>query len=554
MSHSKETPRQKMISMMYLVLTCLLAINVSREVLDGFVTINDSIEISNANFTSNTQKVMKAFDEAIQAGHYDCVPYYQKARQASALSQKTFSYVEALKKEVVRFVEDDAHADTMKLSAMARLDDFDRPTYLLLGSDETRLKEGAFTARELRRKLTELSDSLNLMLDDMKDKDGTRLPEDDYHVMKDRLRLFTPHDRFKDQEGKLLSWELKNFNNMPLAAVVTNLSKIQGDIRSIEAELVNSFAAASGKLAVRFNQMQARIVPVSQYVQAGSPYLADVFLSASSSDFKDDNLQFILGEVDTASGKLLGNAKTLPVTGGMGRIELPTGVTGRQQVKGWIKFREGNGNYKYFRYTNEYVVAQPAVAVSPDKMNVLYAGVDNPISVTAAGIAPTELVVDIEGCNGRITPLGNGKYITQVSGSGSCSVSVYQKTTSGLRAQGLPQVFRVKRIPNPPIRINNHTSYDQFEIKLNEARNLTSIGIDNRGFDFQASFRVTSFVMTAVVNGQGQQVPCSGNQFSQAARQALAKLKSGSKVYLEDIHVDAPDGPRTIPMAKITVK
>lgn len=60
--------------------------------------------------------------------------------------------------------------------------------------------------------------------------------------------------------------------------------------------------------------------------------------------------------------------------------------------------------------------------------------------------------------------------------------------------------------------------------------------------------------MTAVVNGQGQQVPCSGNQFSQAAKQALAKLKSGSKVYLEDIHVDAPDGPRTIPMAKIIVK
>lgn len=539
---------------MYLVLTCLLAINVSREVLEGFVTINESIETTNANFTTNTKKVMKAFDVAIKQGHHDCLPYFQKAKQVTALSQKTFDYVGQLKKEVTKFSEDDTGADTLTLGRLQNLDNFDRPTFFLIGSDEAKLKDGTWSAKELRRAIVLLTDSLNLMLDYMKDKDGLKLPEDDYYVLKDRIRSFTPHDHYKDKEGKPLGWELKNFNNMPLAAVVTNLSKIQGDIRSIEAELVNSFAAASGKLSVKFNQMQARIVPVSQYVQSGTPYTADIFLSASSSDFKEDNLQFILGDVDTASGELSSGAKVLPIENGMGKLNLPTAVAGKKDVKGWIKFREGNGTYKYFRYENEYMVANPAVAVSPDKMNVFYAGVDNPISVTAAGVAPTELVVNINGAAGTLKDAGNGKYTARVSGTGTCAISVFQRTASGLRAQGAPQVFRVKRIPNPPLRINNYTSYDNFEIKLIEARNLQSISADNRGFDFAAQFRVLSFVMTTVVNGQGQEVTCTGNQFSPAARQALSRLKVGSKVYLENIKVEAPDGQRTIPMAKITVK
>jgi hypothetical protein len=88
MSHSKETPRQKMIGMMYLVLTCLLTLNVSKEVLQGFVTINESIETTNTNFTTNTKLMMEAFDEAIKTGHNDAKPYYLKAKEVTAQSNK----------------------------------------------------------------------------------------------------------------------------------------------------------------------------------------------------------------------------------------------------------------------------------------------------------------------------------------------------------------------------------------------------------------------------------------------------------------------------------
>ena len=106
MSHAKETPRQKMISLMYLILTCLLALNVSKEVLEGFVTINESIETTNSNFTDNTKKIMEAVDEAIKQGHNEFVPYYAKSKQVSALTQNTFVYLDSLKKELIKYTED----------------------------------------------------------------------------------------------------------------------------------------------------------------------------------------------------------------------------------------------------------------------------------------------------------------------------------------------------------------------------------------------------------------------------------------------------------------
>lgn len=544
-----------MISMMYLVLTCLLALNVSREVLDGFVTINESIENTNSNFTGNTLKIMEAIEEAVHQGRHEFVPYYAKARRVTQLTQHTFDYVETVKRKLVQYTEDRSGADTMQLKYVEQLDNVDKPTFFLIGQDETRLKQDLYSASDMRRNINNLADSLTAMLDYMKDRNGLRLPERDYQVLKDKIRLFRPHDRFRDKEGKPLSWEMKNFYNMPLAAVVTNLSKIQSDIRTIEAELVSTFASASGKLSVKFNRMQARIIPVSQYIQAGSRYEADVFLSASSSDFKEDNLQFILGDVDTASGKMADDAMILPVDKGTGKISMPAGTAGHRGISGWIKFREGTGNYRYFKYEDEFVVANPAVAVSPDMMNVFYAGIDNPVTVSAAGVAPGDLVVNMSGGNNSLVPVGNGKYIVKASGSGTCALTVFQRTAGGLRQQGAPQVFRVKRIPNPPLRVAGKSTYGNLDMKASEARIISALGVDNSVFEFNAPFRVLSFEMTAALNGVGDgPFICKDSQLSPAARNAIAKLKPGSKVFFENIQVQAPDGQRDFPMMKITVR
>ncbi len=554
MSNVKETPRQKMIGMMYLVLTCLLALNVSREVLQGFVTINDSIETTNSNFTANTKLMMEALDEAIKQGHNEAKPYYQKAKEVTQLTQKTYDYLDILKQQVKQYTEDIKGADTMKLAQIERLDDYDKPTFFLIGSDETKPKSGQYSAKELRGTIQNLTTELTKLIDFMKNKDGLKLPEKDYLILKDKLKLFTPHDNFKDKEGKPLTWELKYFYNMPLAAVVTNLSKIQSDIRNIEAEMVTTFAAASGKLALKFNQMQARIVPVSQYVQSGSPYTADVFLSASSSDFTEENLQFILGDVDTTTGKLADGATILPIDKGTGKIILPTSLAGHKEINGWIKLKNGNGKNEYYKYKNDYIVANAAVAVSAEKMNVFYIGVDNPVNVSAAGVAPTDLVTVISGCGGTLSNIGNGKYVAKATSVGTCVVTVMQKTPAGMKQQGAPMVFRVKKFPNPPLRVNGKSSFGNLEMPLSDVKNLNTLGTDMAGFDFNATFKVTKFKLAIYGGGKAEEYNCGGNALSAEAKQALTRVKKGYKIYIEDIKVQAPDGERDLSNTKISVK
>jgi gliding motility-associated protein GldM len=555
MSHGNETPRQKMINLMYLVLTCLLALNVSRDVLLGFVNINESIESTNTNFKVATDKLLEAAEEAIAQGHGEIRPYLQRSKEVCELTKKTIVYIDSLKKEVIRYTENKDGADTLSLAETEKLDDYDRPTFLLLGDDELQPRAGKYGARELRTKLIDLSDTLLNVLNTMQTVNGQKLPKKEYEALKGRLSLFRPAPTYKDLEGKAVSWEMHQFYNLPMAAVVTQLSRVQSELQNIQAEMVSAFSSAAGKLAIHFNRMEARIVPQSHYVQTGSAFLANVFLGASSTMFTEDNLQFVLGDMDTSTGVLAPGSRVLPMKDGNAAIELPTASIGHQHVKGWIRLREGTGAYKYFPYENDYVVAEAAVAVSPEKMNVFYAGVENPVNVSAAGVAPGDLEVKIEGASGRITPNGNGKYNVRVTGAGQTTITVFQRTAEGLKRQGLPQVFRVKKLPSPPIKIMGRVINGSADFSLAEAQSISQLILDLSNYDFSAPFIIKSFGITMGGGGQGfQMFTCKDGVLSDEAQRAMRRLKRGAKIYFEDIKVDAPDGQRELPMVKISVK
>lgn len=555
MSNAKETPRQKMISLMYLILTCLLALNVSREVLQGFVTINESIETTNTNFTGNTGKILEAIDEAIKQGRYEFTPYLQKSKQVNGFTQNAYVYIDSLKKELIQYTEDKDGADTLSLGEVEKLDDYDKPTYFLIGDDETQPKTGKYSALELKKLLAGYCDSVGHLIDYMKGRPGLKLPEQDYKVLKEKIQVLRPHDNYRDADGQAQSWEMKQFYNQPLAAVITNLSKMQGDLRNLEGEMINTFASAPGKLSVPFNVMQARIVPQSQYVQNGTAFEADVFLSATSSHFKEDNVQFILGEVDTATGKTAPDAVILPIENGSGKINIPASGIGDKDVKGWIKFKDGLGKYKYFAYNSSYKVANAAVAVSPENMNLFYVGVENPVTVSAAGVAPHNLVVNVEGCGGKLKDKGNGRYVVDVNTSGKCTIRVSEKTPTGLRQQGSPQVFRVKKVPNPMLRVNGKTVSGSENFTVSEARNIRSLTIDNSYFEFNVPFEILSFKFSFGGQRMGfDEKTINGTQLDARTQSDLQRIGRGGKIYFEDILVRAPDGPRKLPPVIITVK
>ncbi|MBK6834284.1 MAG: gliding motility protein GldM [Bacteroidetes bacterium] len=549
----KETPRQKMIGLMYLVLTALLAMNVSKDILKAFVTVNDNLERTNRNFDSNTQKVLKAFDESAKSNP-SALPYYKKAQEATKLTKEVFDYIEKVKHHVMDETEKLEKKDTLRLKYANAKDNYDAPTFIMIGPDETSPKDGDMTAKDLRKRLNGLHDKLISMVDAMQKEKTTQFLPDDYKALKEKIGTLKVVDPTETEDGAKQTWEIFNFYHLPLAGVVTNLSQMQSDLKNVESEIVSQFSGASGKISIKFNQLSAKVVAPSSYIQAGQPYKADIFIAASSSDFKEENMQILIG-VDSAAASKGGTGTPVKLENGMGKYEVGTGGQGVQTYSGVIKFKKPTGEYDYYPFSQEYMVAAPAVAVEAEKMNVFYIGVDNPIAVSAAGVAPTDLIVNATG--GGVTKTGGagGKFVLKFTSAGDCSISVSAKTKDGTKPQGPPKKFRVKRIPDPVAKVGGKLANGPMSMSKMELAAFGGIVADIPGFEFDARFKVISFKVAASVKGKYQEESCSGPNLSSGAKTMISNLSSGSKLFLDEIKASGPDGSvRNIPPVSIKVK
>ena len=554
----KETPRQKMIGMMYLVLTALLAMNVSKQILQGYLSVNESLVKSKQNLTENNTRVTKAFEASI-GGNAAAKPYYEKALEAQKLIKEVDKYISELRAKIVAHteptaLENEKIADTLNLRYMDKIDDYDMPSHMLGLGEPKNPEKGAFTAYELRMKMSGLHDKLVAMVDAMQKDPKTKFLDDDYQGIKKKFGSIKPTDSNRDEDGVKYNWEMDNFYHLPLAAVYTNLNKFQTDLKNVEAEVLQVFSGASGKLAIKFDAIKARVVAPSSYIQAGQPYEADIFLAASSSKLAAGDMEIIVG-VDSATAAGGAKGTLVPVVGGEGKYSVGTGGQGEQTYKGVIKYKNPDGTFKYYPFEQSYMVAAPAVAVEPEKMNVFYVGVENPIIVSAAGVSPTELMVNATG--GGVTKTGGagGKFVLKFTTPGECLISVSAKTKDGTKSQGPPKKFRVKRIPDPVCKLGGKPANGVLEFKKIELAAIGGVGADLPGFDFDVKFPVISFVFSANVKGNIKEFNCTGANLSSEAKSVLQSLSAGGKAFFENVKVKAPDGSiRTLPTASLKVK
>jgi gliding motility-associated protein GldM len=552
MAGGKETPRQKMIGMMYLVLTALLAMNVSKQILKGYVAVNESLEKSKLHLIDNNKRVIEAFKNTIN-GNKAAQPYYDRALEAEKMIDEVYKYVADVRTNVIKETEKyETGADTAKLKYLPQMDNYDVPTHFLIGAEANAPESGPLTATELKGKLNGLSDKLLSMLETMQKTKGQNLYPSDYEGLKKKLNDMKPHDSGEEEDGIKFTWETENFYHLPEAAVITNLNKIQSDLKNVEAEILQIFSGASGKLAIKFDRLTAKVIAPSSYIQAGQPYKADIFLAASSSQLSSDDMEILIGS-DSAS-KGAGGTK-VPILGGEGKYEVGTGGQGEQNYNGVIKFKKPDGSFDYFNFKGQYMVAAPAVAVAMDKMNVVYIGVDNPMTVSAAGVSPTDLLVNVTGCGATKTGGAGGKFILKATSPGTMNVSVSAKTKEGTKPQGKPIPFRVKKIPDPTPKLGGKLCQGITEIPKVQLASIGGVGAEVPGFDFDVKFPVVSFVFSASVKGNLKEFTCNGPNLSSEARDVLQKLGTGGKAYFEEIKVKAPDGSiRKITTASLKVK
>lgn len=551
MAGGKETPRQKMIGMMYLVLTALLALNVSKDILEAFVRVNKGLEATNASFTGQNGKLYAEFDVQKQLNPEKVTPYYNAAQEAKELTNQMYEYIYELKKEIVKEVdkvetEQEIEERLKNVSLIEKKDDYDTPTHLLVGDGSTNVDAGR--AAELKKKLAEFRENMLGLLD------KSELNIVGKETIKDGLSDLGIHtedpkpEELSDEEKKdpfAKRWETRNFYHNVAIASITILTNMQNDVRNAESRIVNTLLGQISASDFKFDTLAAKVIAPTSYVLLGEEYQADIFVAAFSTT---QNPSVKLGQVDTAEGKaeLIGDGDTtgIIVDKGVGTYTVRASSEGLKTYSGVVEVKSPSGEMKQYPFFSEYMVAKPTAVVSPDKMNVFYIGVDNPVSVSAPGVAMEALNVSIS--NGSITPTSKsqGKYVVKVSGGGEAVVSVSTKTPEGGTKSLGKSDFRVKRVPDPVAYIASQKD------GLIPAGKLVAAGAvipKMENFDFDLNFRVTAFELSMNVGGDFVTMSTSGNRLSAEMANRIKSAKRNTKIYIEEIKAVGPDGiPRKL--------
>jgi gliding motility-associated protein GldM len=533
MAGGKETPRQKMIGMMYLVLTALLAMNVSKTILKGYVRVNESIVRGRENLEHNNEAITKAFENTIN-GNAAAKPYYDKAIEAQKLIVVAKKYIDDVKLNVIGASEATTKPDTVHLKYAQRIDNYDDPSRVLGIAEPSTPQGGALSALEMKEKLNTVSANLLAILEGMKNDPKTKLLDDDYNNLKKKIVDLKPHDSGGEEDGLKMTYEIENFYHMPMAAVVCNLNKTAADLANCESEILNVFAAASGKISIKFDNLKARVIAPSSYIQAGQQYTADIFIAASSSKISKEDMKIYLG-IDSAEAAAGKTGEEVPIERGEGKLLKSTGGQGEQKYFGVIKYKNPDGSFKYYPFAQEYMVAAPAVAISADQMRVFYAGVENPVSVSAAGVSPTDIQLSANGGGAKYVSKGAGKYVFTFTGTGTCNISVSAKGKS----QGPAIAFKVKPLPKPDIKVGG--KFAPSEMKKGELGMVAALGAGANGFDFAANYVVLNWELAVKCKGKPMIISGNGPSLSGEAITSLKNCDANQKLYI-DAKIKGPDG------------
>ena len=543
MSGGKQSPRQKMIGMMYLVLTALLALNISKEIINAFITIDDGLKLTNANFDKKNEMTYMAFAKAYDLDKVKAKVPYENAIKAKKLSADLCTYITNLRGKMVGlsagFDASSKVGDTLRLTLLEKPDDYDNPTNFMIGSDPANVTG---EAKKLKETLVKYYADLEKLLPEKSQKDFAA-----------RIKPSIPtKEVYSAEHEKMISWEWYNFYHAPIVAAIAQMDRIINDVKNAEGDAVNELFASVNASDFKFDRLVAKVVAPTSYVLTGDRYTADVFIAAYSST---QNPVVYLGDFENIKPyKLLSgsiDSTSVKVIGGLGKYEVQAGGTGIQKWAGLIRVKKPDGAYESYPFKGEYMVASPSAAVFLEKMNVFYIGVDNPITISAAGVAPSSLSPSFTG--GTLKSNGKpGSYIVNVSGGTEATLNIGAKLNGSNKSMGSFK-FRIKRVPDPVAYVGSIKA--DGVMSKNELLGQGGLIVKMENFDFDLKFTVVSFVLSVSVNGMFVDKKSMGPGLTAEMKTMLGAAKAGNRVFFEQVTVKGPDGTlRKIPGVNIKIK
>ena len=562
MSGAKETPRQKMIGMMYLVYTALLAMNVSKDILDAFDTVNEGVQATNITLSQQLNQKYAAFEEQYGLDKEKVGPYWEKAQTLREEANDFINYVEALKWDLVKKVEQKdyttavnegllATPDTMSYgrkffnintSKIKSRDGYNQPTEYMMGNPEGQGNGGnAYELSERIRRFRgeiikavgpEQLNQIGLITDSIY---GTRAYVEQYLAQnkqsKSELKRLPLEGEYygakisydvNTNDPVQTSWEYHNFHHTVLVADVTLLNKIISEAQTAEMNAVNELMSDIHATDFTFDEIGAKVFAESGYLLSGQTYKAQAMVTA----WKNSQL--------TARVKLDGGAEKTYTSDAQGVIPLEWNVgVGSHNYTGVIDMLDPSTNkMEEFPFQGSFVVAPPAVSVSATKMNVVYRGINNPIAV-GGGVGGE---ISASASSGSLTRTGNGTYNLLPGAADEVTISV----TSGGSSLGSMK-FRVKDLPKPTALIRNVQNGLVSKSALLAANRVEA---EMKDFDFDGvKYDVVGYTFRYKTKaGTTKEAKASSGAFTDEIKNAISGSNVGDTFLFTAIQVRGNDG------------
>ena len=490
MASGKQSPRQKMINLMYLVFIAMLALNVSKEVLTAFGIMNEKLTVANETTEVRNSAAMAGLAAKVDEQPAKYAPLKEKADKIDKLSQNLKNYVANLKKNLTAEVEDPKDYETM-----------DRPDQL----DNIFFKGGKISGKG-----KEFVDQIDTYREGVLNVLGKGYPQVSEEVKKE----FSTQP-VKDREGIKKEWLDYNFQGFPLVASITKLTQLQTDVETTENDILSTMLSGQLQSEVSLNNYEAIVIPDKTAFFSGENFKGKVVLGRF-----DKTLQF---------DKVVINGNTLKqnqTVGGQVILDFPAGNVGEKEITGQLQYTE-NDSVKSIPIKSSYaVIPKPNSAViSADKMNVVYRGVKNPMTISIPGVGNVSA-----NAPGLTSVGGAGNYVMDVTTlqAREVKINVSGKLPGGETVSD-SKTFRVKDIPRPVGTIRGEDG----SVKMQRnGLEISDVGATLPDFDFDIKLKVTGFSFK--VSGQPT-VKVHGSKLDASAKSALRRAGRGETVQIFDI-------------------
>lgn len=507
-NHNRVSPRQKMINLMYVVLMAMLALNVSSDVLNGFSLVDESLNRSTSNASMQNQRIYDNFAYYMERNPEKVREWNEHAQYVRHISDSIYNFADYLKERIVK----KADGEKGDVDNIRNKENSEAATSIMLSPISGK-------GDALYKAVNDYREAILEMITDTMQR----------RIINDNLSTKVP------RKGALLgkNWQEYMFENTPAAAAVALLTKLQNDIRYAEGEVLHTLERNIDVGDLRVNQIEAFVIPSSKSVVRGGKFSAQIILAAVDS---------------TQRPTIYINDKPLSSENGM--YETVCSTTGDFTLNGYMELDQGHGEVFRRNFTQKYTVVEPSATVSATLMNVLYAGYDNPISISVPGIPNNRIHATISNGNGTLKPAAGG-YIARPTSVGKDAIITVSADMEGRNQVMAQHTFRVRQLPDPMPFIEykdengNVKRYRGGGTALSKAQLLEADGIVAAIDDglLNIGFRVISFE-TLFFDNMGNAVPevSAGAGFSARQKDLFRKMTRGKRFFITGVKAVGPDG------------